>query len=167
MPALKYRTTLPRPDDPDILESIDHSQRQGYSQKVTATNAQIGDTTLVDWLQEGRLEIAALATGQLQELGSTGLFAACYLRAAADREMLLTDAITASITDKSVAFVPALISLKARNPADWLEARSLTVETTSTVTVKVELAQPSEAELLDMVQRKLKTGTYLLAEHTD
>lgn len=161
MPALKYRDRQPRPTDEDILESLEDSQRHGYSVRVAASNARIAKTTLVEWLQAGKREIAAFDSGEAGELGSFGQLATRYLNAASGREMVLTDAITASITDKSVAFVPALISLKARNPADWLEARQAPAQALS-VTVHVTLPALPEQQLLAMVKAKLESGRKLL-----
>ena len=115
----------------------------------------------MDWLTAGRLEQAAYDAGTLDELGSHGLFAALYDKAACDREAVNTQAITNSITDNSVNFVPALILNKARNPADWLEARQVNV--TSHVTVlTAQLPQLAEQELLALLQAKLASGRHLL-----
>ena len=149
------------PSDPAILESVRNSQLNALSIRVTASRAGIAKTTLMDWLTAGRLELADYNSGKLEELGSLGSFAVQYDKAACDREAVNTQAITASITDNSVNFVPALILNKARNPADWLEARQVNV--TSHVTVlTAQLPQLAEAELLALLSDKLASGRKLL-----
>ena len=125
------------PDSPELLESIRDSQLKGYSQRVTASLAGIAKSTLILWLSTGKEQLAAFDSGD--ELGSHGRFASVYLRAASEREAANSDDIVASIHDKSVNFVPALIMNKARNPADWLEARADTLTITASVTYTHEL----------------------------
>ena len=146
MPPLgqfSYRGHSPKPDDPDILASITDSQHHGYSHRVTASRAQIAKDTLTNWLNLGRAELRAWdqSEADYSELGSLGRFAAHFESAAAECEAGNTAAIMASIHNKEVAFVPALIMNKARNPADWLEARQvdMTVNAQLSVTYVHEL----------------------------
>ena len=39
MPALKYRTKMPRPDDPEIIAAFCPAIRQGHPVRTTATPA--------------------------------------------------------------------------------------------------------------------------------
>ena len=136
--VLNPERILPRPDNPELLESVCESQRLGYSQRVTASRAGIGKATLELWLSKGKAEIDS------GEIGSLGLFVGQYESAASDRESILTDAITASVTDKTINFVPALILNKARNPADWLEARQVNIEANVNVTTVHELGSAAQ-----------------------
>ena len=160
MPKLKYRDKLPKPTDEDILTSLEDSQHHCYSVRVTASRAQIAKTTLVEWLQTGRQELAAFDAGQTTELGSFGRLAARYLKAASEAEAANTDAIAASITDNKIAFVPALILNKARNPADWLEARQAAPSVTVSVVVAT-LPQLPEQQALALIKAKLESGRKL------
>ncbi len=45
MPKLAYRTTLPRPDDPDILKSIADDVKRGVPMRYAAIRAGISENT--------------------------------------------------------------------------------------------------------------------------
>ena len=161
---LDRRPHRPKPDDPDILAGVEDCQRRGLSHRATAAILHIATTTVTDWLTAGRTELGEYADGKLSELGSHGLFAVHFERGAGEREAVNTDAITASITDKSVSFVPALILNKARNPAEWIEARQVNMHVEGSVkhTLSLELPGSSSQELLEMVQARLQSGVPLL-----
>ena len=166
MPPLgqfSYRGHSPKPDDPKILASITNSQHHGYSHRVTASRAEIAKDTLTNWLNLGRAELRAWdqSEADYSELGKLGRFAARFESAAAECEAGNTDAIVESIHNSKVAFVPALIMNKARNPADWLEARQVEIKQDVRVTFPQLPAMP-EQQLLELVQSKLTSGQKLL-----
>ncbi len=173
MPPLgqfKYRGRSPKPDDPELIAVIENCQRTGMSHRVTASVAEISKDTLTNWLNLGRSELAAWdkANQTWEELGSLGRFAARFERAAAEFEAGNTADIIASIHDKSVNFVPALILNKARNPADWLEARQVNVQQDVRVlTVSVSLPALATQQLLAIAQRELAQQALLEAHSSE
>ena len=59
--------------------------------------------------------------------------------------------------------MPALISLKARNPAEWVEARQVTIEAKVSGWIgHVALTPLPEQQLLAILKEKLDQGTPLL-----
>ena len=145
MPALAYRTTMPKPDDPEIQQAAYDCQRTGYSHRVTAAKIGIGITTLTDWLKLGRTELTDPNRG---ELGSHAMFAAHFEQGAAECEAENTDHIMAARYDRAAAFVPALVMNKARNGDEWVEKRDVTATLEAVVTFIHELGPRAERAIL-------------------
>lgn len=59
MPALLYRTTMPKADDPDIVATISQAMSTGHPLSTAAALAGIHEDTLYHWLDAGKAEIAA------------------------------------------------------------------------------------------------------------
>ena len=74
VPKLAYRTTLPKPDDPEILDAIASDVARGVALRFAAVAAGISEDTAYQWMQQGAQELAAFETDGV-ELGSRALFA--------------------------------------------------------------------------------------------
>ncbi|KKN34809.1 hypothetical protein LCGC14_0789890 [marine sediment metagenome] len=72
MPKLLYRTTMPHPDDPEIIASITAAVNKGHPLASAAALAGIHDETLYHWTAKGREELAQAEGHTLlwEELGS-------------------------------------------------------------------------------------------------
>ena len=72
MPKLLYRSTIPKPDDPDIIDIISDAIRIGHPLSTAAALAGIFEGTLYEWRYQGDAELAEAKGNLLQweELGS-------------------------------------------------------------------------------------------------
>lgn len=59
MPALAFRTTLPKPDDPDILAKITEATLKGHLLSTASTLAGIGHSTAKEWRLQGEADLDA------------------------------------------------------------------------------------------------------------
>ena len=76
MPKLAYRTTLPRPDDPELLQAIYDDVAYGLPLKYAAAKNGISEWTAYDWCSDGNRQLHEQELlGGPAELGSRALFA--------------------------------------------------------------------------------------------
>ena len=160
MPKLNYRTGMHRPDDPDIITTVTAGFLKGLSIRAIAAQAQIGKTTLMDWLSEGRREIERFSRDGT-ELGSHGRFAAQVENAYAAFESANVDVIERSKHQGGKGFIPALAHLRSRNPAEWVEQRQLSIQQDVRV-LTASLPALAERELLALLKAKVASGRKLL-----
>ena len=157
MPALKYRTKLPRPDDPDIYEPICAALLKGHSQASAAAMAGIDDETLYHWRYKGQAQLQA-AQGQWipwEELGSHARFVIRIKEAQAG----LVDEALDHIRGGKNDWAAWMTLIERRFPNDWSRNERREVHS---VTVHVTIPAATEAELLAMVQQRITQGQHLL-----
>ena len=91
-PKLAYRSTLPRPDDPEILDTVDQALRLGVPLRYAAALAGISETTAYHWVTDCARAMEAAPPGTpLEELGSAALFGQTVKEA---RASLVLEAVT-------------------------------------------------------------------------
>ncbi|KKL14947.1 hypothetical protein LCGC14_2510530 [marine sediment metagenome] len=129
MPALAFRTTIPKPDDPRILNRMAEAIRKGHPIATAGTLAGIGETTAKDWYAAGEQALVqAETTGEDPgALGSHALFASVVKQAEAE----LVDAKLGVIDEATRAkggWVAAMTLLERRRPRDFGKQQYLEVE---------------------------------------
>ena len=72
MPKLAYRTTLPRPDDPELLGTIATQLEAGVPLRYAAVQAGVSEDTAYHWVMDGEAALASWPEGV--ELCSAALF---------------------------------------------------------------------------------------------
>ena len=160
MPTLAYRTKMPRPDDPDILEAIYVDVTRGIPLRHAAVRAGISEWTAYGWVDQAKAEIGDGAEPH-GELGSVALFGLMVKEANAacvDTEMTKWDA-------GGKDWVGAATKLERRFPRDF--GRNQRIEIEQHVTHHLELASGAEVELLGIVQAALSDQKLLKAPATD
>ena len=73
MPKLTYRTKLPKPDDPEIIDAIYADVSAGIPLRYAAVRAGISEWTAYGWVDQAKAEIGDGAEPH-GELGSVALF---------------------------------------------------------------------------------------------
>ena len=161
MPALAYRSTLPRPDDPELIERFASATKLGHPIVTAAKMAGIGESTARLWLSLGTQEQDASELGAAGEPGSH----VAFLEAFKDAEALYVQS--------------NLVTLHRARPANWqasawlLERRfpdaygrqqrlDVNVEQRS-VNVNITLGPDSSEALAQLLSRR---STKLLPEAT-
>ena len=129
MPKLKYRTRLPRPDDPDILKRIYEATLAGHPLTTAAELAGIEQSTASKWFAKGLEQI------EVDEGGSHIAFVQTVRRAEAEmvERMLGTINVAAFMN-----WQPAMTLLERRLPRHFGRQQHQTVEQ-RTLTVNVDL----------------------------
>ena len=160
MPAvLNPEHKLPRPDHPELMQTICFGMASGLSYRAIAGHCGISKLTLEAWVSDGRAEVARYDSGEQQELGSVGVLAQGIERAYAAFEIRKVIRVDAGGPD----WVSALAHVTRRNPQDWAERRYEHVQQDiRTVSVSVALTSLPEQQLLALVRDKLDQGTALL-----
>lgn len=147
MPALKYRTTLPRPDDPDIYEPICDALAHGQAQTTAAANAGIHEDTLYHWRYQGQEELAALE-GQWRPWGELGSHAQLVIRLKeAEAQFVGTALQNWWDAEQNWAKWPTM--LERRRPGEFGRQQRVEVRSQS-VSITIDVAQ-----LPERVQREL------------
>ena len=145
MPKLTYRTTLPKPDDPDILESIYEDVKRGVPLKYAAIRAGISEWTAYGWVDQAKAEIGDGAQPH-GELGSVALFGQVVKEAHAacvDDRLAKSDAAEGNNWQKHVTV------LERRFRDDFGRDQRITTESVSiNVNVTAELTEAQTTELL-------------------
>ncbi len=148
MPALKYRTSMPKPDDPDILKRIAEATRLGHPLVTAATLAGIGEMTANDWRARGNDELALTVGGE--PLSPHALFAwtlKCAEAGQVDADLGVVEAAISEAPSKG--WVPAMTRLQRRQPQHFSERRELHVTGSVGINVNVLVTElPSEARAI-------------------
>lgn len=161
MPALLYRTTMPHPDDPDIVATISQAMSTGHPLSTAAALAGIHEDTLYHWLDAGKAEIQA-AEGTWKpwtELGARAQLVIHVKEALAGLVSEGLDHVRAG--DKDWAAWMTL--LERRMPQDFGRFQRVEIEQ-RTVTLSITAQLPPEAAqaLLAMAQAERAEGTKFL-----
>lgn len=120
MPALAYRTKLPRPDDPDILARVHAAIVAGHPIQTAARIAGIGHTSAWDWNRQGLQLLDAHPNIDPRELGSTAVFADMVKQAEAEFVDRHLGAVNAAVDEGGPkAWIPAMTLLERRRPQDF------------------------------------------------
>ena len=151
-PKLLYRSKMPHPDDPDIVESIVDSLELGMSQPAAAALAGIHEDTLYHWRYQGEAELAALQGRHVpwEELGSK---AKLVIRIKQARAGVMKRALQGWWANTDRDWAKYATMLERLFPADFARRTNVQVETQHTV--QLELAAPAEQELLRIVAQRL------------
>lgn len=166
MPALKFRTTLPKPDDPEILERIAKATKLGHPIATASTLAGIGEATGTQWLAHGVADLEADPDGELSPHARFALAVKAAEAEMVDAKLGVINAATEEAPSK--AWVPAMTLLQRRRPQDFSERRELHVSGSVQVEARVVVAElPTEvralileagAEALRQGQKQLPPG---------
>ncbi|KKN39239.1 hypothetical protein LCGC14_0745220 [marine sediment metagenome] len=143
MPKLKYRTRMPRPDDPSVLRRIYQATRKGHPITTAGTLAGLGESTAYEWYKLGQ---AQLQDGE--EHGSHVRFAKVVNLAEAQRVDALLDLITEH--GRKGNWVALMTREERRRPQDFARRFEAKVETTidQHVTFSVEALSPARQRAL-------------------
>lgn len=167
MPALAYRTSLPQPDDPLILERIADATRKGHAITTAGPCAGIGQTTSYEWYMRGQEDLAEAERQGLsyEELGSHAKFA----KAVKDAEAEMVEA-KLSIVERDMAFpgkgwLAAMTLLERRRPQDFGRRDRLEVDQRSvsvSVNLTAQLPPSALAEVLALALSEAQAEQRLL-----
>ena len=151
MPALAYRSTMPRPGDVAIIAIVTEAVEQGHPLTTAATKAGISEATARQWYAEG---LAQLDAGD--ELGSHVRFA----QGIRDAQARFVDGNLA-IVHRDMAtpgkgWLPAMTLLERRMPQHFGRQNRLDVSVEQrSVNVNIELSGPAaEAMALLIAERR-------------
>lgn len=148
MPALKKRTRIPRPDDPELIQAICTSIQLGHPLDTAGRIAGLGHDVAPRWYRWGIAQLEAAPDdfqGSPGELGSHAAFAAKVKEAEAfmvDQQLhhVARDAA------KPGGWTAAMTLLERRRPQDF--GRNQRVEVDQRVTVSLELSEQAMPALL-------------------
>ena len=160
MPTLKYRTTLPKPDDPILLTSIYEDIVAGIPMRYAAIRAGIAEDTAYHWRMEGNhaLEQLEAADEDMSKVPSA-VFAQTVKEAEAECVASNVHSWMDPATGKD--WVKHATLLERRYGSDFGKNQQVTIESHVTV-LTAQLPQLAEAELLKLLSDKLASGRKLL-----
>ena len=134
---------MPRPDDPEILESVYDDLKRGIPLRHAAVRAGISEDTAYHWLTEAR----QIPVTDGEELSSQVLFGQVVkegLAACVDDRLTKSDGAEGNNWQKHITI------LERRFPDDFGRNQRITTES---VTVSVQVsAQLTEGQLTDLMQ---------------
>ena len=162
MPALKYRTIMPRPDDPEILESIYADVSRGVPLCHAAVRAGISEWTAYAWVDDAKAEIGDGTTPH-GELGSVAHFAQVVKEAHAEcvsSRLAQADAAEGNNWQKHITV------LERRFPNDFGRNQRIDIKSEHTEIHRIELGQATLA-ILGRIAELQSPSAPLLEEHTD
>lgn len=145
MPKLATRTTMPRPNDPDIIARVADATRKGHPITTAGTMAGIGASTGFTWLQAGQEELDAG-----QELGPHVGFLKAVKQAEADMVDSRLDVINEA-GDKG-QWAAAMTLLERRMPDSFGRNQTVTVNQPSLAAALLDTL-PLLAEAVLLQQR--------------
>src|SRR3990167_2471205 len=165
MPKLAYRTTLPRPDDPQLLQAIYDDVAFGIPLRYAAVLAGIAENTAYHWITDYQHAIDQAPPGTpLEELGSAAVFGHTVKEA---RAALVRDRVGV-IREGGKPWAAAMTLLERVMPDDF--GRRPATVTIDQRTVHVTISPPpgdvSDA-LTTRLQRLLPAPPDQLSEPTD
>lgn len=160
MPALAYRTTMPRPDDPEILESIYQDLIRGMPLRHAAVRAGISESTAYHWVMTGSGADGdpVLSDG---ELGSHALFVQTIKEANAacvDAELTAWDA-------GGKDWVAHATKLERRFPNDFGRNQRIDITSQHTEIHRIELGEATLA-VLERIAELSSVDTKLIPAST-
>ena len=159
MPKLAYRTTLPRPDDPEILESIYQDLSRGVPLRHAAVRAGISENTAYHWV----MEAGQMPPTDGEELCSQALFAQVVKEADAEcvsSRLAQSDAAEGNNWQKHITV------LERRFPQDFGRNQRIDITSQHTEIHRIELGDAALAILARIAELQSPSAP-LLEEHTD
>ena len=167
MPALAFRSTLPRPDDPDIIQRFTDAVRKGHPYATAATLAGISHDAASSWLNKGNQLLVTAPLGiPLEELGSHAVFAVAVKLAEAEMVEAKLSIVERDMATPGKGWLPAMTLLERRRPQDFGRGpRGESVTTHQTLVVL--LPEATERHVLDLLRERLEGGRPLLPEHNE
>lgn len=157
MPKLAYLTTLPQPDDENILESIYTDVSRGMPLRHAAVRAGISEHTAYHWMTIAN----ALPDVEVEgELGSHALFRQTVKEADAE---CVSDRLKKSDSAEGNNWQKHITVLERRFPQDFGRNQRIDITETRTITYRLELGS-AEAAILARIaeisdQRLLTDGS--------
>ena len=153
MPALAYRTKLPRPDDPDILDTIREEVAKGTPLRHAAVLAGIHENTAYRWGTWGREALENAQDGQsLEELGSHAVFVWNLKEAQAE---FVSEALDNWRGSEAKEFAIWATLLERREPGDFGRSDKRQVEQrTVSISVTAQLSGDQAEALLRVLSRQ-------------
>ena len=153
MPKLLERTEMPRPDDPELLDTLATCARDGLSRRATAAFLRMAEGTLDKWIELGRRELREFDAAQLSELGSHGLFVGVWESnyALFEAEQIHYLNLGKRGEGKAHGWQPAMAHLRSRNH-QWIETVIVESHTQLDVTHRLELGSAEAAILARIVE---------------
>ena len=151
MPKLLERTEMPRPDDPELLDTLATCARDGLSRRATAAFLRMAEGTLDKWIELGRRELREFDAEQLSELGSHGLFVGVWESnyALFESEQVHYLNLGKRGEGKANGWQPAMAHLRSRNH-EWIETVIVESHAQLDITHRLELGTALTA-VLDMI----------------
>ena len=149
--VLNAQRKLPRPDDPQILESIYNDMQRGMPLRHAAIRAGISESTAYHWVMDGTTDDGDPVETD-GELGSHGLFVQNIKEADAscvDRELTKWDA-------GGKDWPGAATKLERRFPQDFGKNQRIEVESKVTVTHQLTMPDVAMNQLLEIVRTRLE-----------
>ena len=148
MPALAYRTTIPKPDDPDILEAIYVDVTRGIPLRHAAVRAGISEWTAYGWVDQAKAEIGegAQPHGELSSVALFGQMVKEALAACVDDRLAKSDAAEGNNWQKHITV------LERRFPNDFGRNQRIEIEHNVNVTHRLELGSAEAAILARIVE---------------
>lgn len=154
MPALAFRSTLPRPDDPDIYTRVANAVRQGHPIDTAARLAGLGRTTARDWLNAGRAILDDHPDKSPGELGSHAVFADAINAAEAEMVEAKLAEVNRDAAIPGKGWTAAMTLLERRRPQDFGRYNRVEVTQERTTTLRIELSSEA-AQALGAAQERL------------
>jgi len=162
VPKLLYRTTIPKPDDPDIIARVAQATELGHPLDTAGQLAGLGHSVAGYWYRQGTAQLDqadALPPPDAPpeayaELGSHAAFAAAVKLAEARmvEQQLQHVARDAALPGKG--WTAAMTLLERRRPQDFARRTNVAVEQQTTVTYVIDLS-PEAAAALASAQHQL------------
>ena len=163
MPKLKYRSKLPRPDDPDIYEPICQAIAIGMPQAQAAFNAGVHEDTLYHWRYQGQAQLAQ-AEGRWMPWNELGSHAQLVIRIKEAEAGLVEDALL-RWREGGKDWPAWATLLERRFPQEFGRRMATTVEQrTLSITVTAELPPAAQSAILAYLQQNYAPPTPLLIE---
>ena len=157
MPALAYRSTIPRPDDPSILDAIAQAIADGEPMATAAYSAGIAERTANDWIAQGLAEIEAQPVGTpIEKLGSHARFALTVKEAEARFVRENLSIVRAARAPDAKGWIPAMTILERRRPQDFGRrdgASQVNIGTINVVNVSTDTLEAAQHVLAALAQR--------------
>jgi len=149
MPALAYRTLMPKPNDPDIIKRFADATRKGHPTATAATLAGISRVAAQDWIRAGDAQLDA---GDV--LGSHAAFASEHQLAMAELVDSKLDVIQ-DATHEAKGWLPAMTLLERRMPRDFGRNERLEIDQrVVNVNLSATLGPGQRAALLAQLQEQ-------------
>src|SRR3990167_6530865 len=156
MPALLHRVTLPRPDNPAIVDAYVAAIAAGHP-LATASTA---------WMHQGEAMLAEYPDPPAEELGSHAVFAVAVKQAEAAFVERNLQHVNGACAPDAKGWLPAMTLLERRRPQDF--GRRDRAEVAVTVTHRLELPEAALASVLRLaLQHALPQGETVEGEATE
>ena len=166
MPALLHRVTLPRPDNPAIVDAYVAAIEAGHPVATASTLAGISHDAATAWMHQGEAMLAEYPDTPAEELGSHAVFAVAVKQAEAAFVERNLQHVNGACAPDAKGWLPAMTLLERRRPQDF--GRRDRAEVAVTVTHRLELPEAALASVLRLaLQHALPQGETVEGEATE